>query len=412
MRRERINSNDDIDKKMIASRCPLVICFGLLGLVSTMLATHVDAFALTTNHYRSNRMAGSSWKANANICSLFFSRRKFCRRYQTPASAVNTGDDSSAATTAADAASTPMGPVGLYKQYAEYAVGQLLGTGWLEEDTSIPDGLSANRAPARGTKTESIVRITTRVLVPKPPEPTDEGNNNNNNNSNSLIRYARIALLETVPLESPDGDETEIVASDGIQVLNFVVLPGADTTLPVLGIDLVSLPGSKHLLLLDAQPMVQPNPHEGHWEGWYNRHVRDDDDNNNSGDNDESGPQLKYAWGGDFPEAVQKYVSRYALWTRLQNLPERAEDDSSVKTSPAVGAIRGELFDAFREHLDAYLELVGNFANDVESVKGENNQPSYLDYRRNNDPAKPMLNSLYGAEWTQSLLDDVLFPKD
>jgi hypothetical protein len=162
-------------------------------------------------------------------------------------------------------------------------------------------------------------------------------------------------------------------------------------------------------LLLDAQPMAEPNPHEGHWEDWYNSHVKDNSSDDD--DNDDDVEALKYAWGGDFPEAVQKYVSKYALWTRLQNLPD-SDDDDTVVTSPAVDAIRGELFVAFQAHLDAYLDLLGNYAGDIEAVEGENHQPSYLDYRRNNDPAKPMLNSLYGAEWTQSLLDNVLFPKD
>ncbi len=278
--------------------------------------------------------------------------------------------------------------VGLYKQYADYAAEQLLGTGWLKEDPSIPEDLSANQSPARGTKIESIVRITTKALVPTNDKP--------------LIRYARITLLETVPLESDDSAKS--VSPDGIQVLNFIVLPNKDTTLPVLGIDLVSLPGSKHLLLLDAQPMAEPNPHEGHWEGWYNKHAK------SSGNKDEE--SLKYAWGGDFPEPVQKYVSKYALWTRLQNLSESLDDDGTQKTSLALDAIQGDLFPAFQGHVDAYLELLGNYADSIEAVEGENHQPSYLDYRRNNDPAKPMLNSLYGAEWTQSLLDNVLFPKD
>eukprot|EP00535_Pseudo-nitzschia_heimii_P001663 CAMPEP_0197187850 /NCGR_PEP_ID=MMETSP1423-20130617/16710_1 /TAXON_ID=476441 /ORGANISM="Pseudo-nitzschia heimii, Strain UNC1101" /LENGTH=384 /DNA_ID=CAMNT_0042639531 /DNA_START=69 /DNA_END=1223 /DNA_ORIENTATION=+ len=384
---------------MIANRCPLTLCFGLFGLVSTILSTDVYAFALITARYRSNRVTRSSRKTKENSCSIS-SRIKFSGRYQTPTSTVDTGDDGSPARTAA---SRSTGAVGLYKQYADYALEQLMGTGWLQEDSSIPESLSVNQAPARGTKTESIVRITTSVLVPNLTERTE---------TDSLVRYARIALLETVPRERSD-DETETVSSEGIQVLNFVVLPRADTNLPVLGIDLVSLPGSKHLLLLDAQPMVEPNPHEGHWEDWYNQHVRDiDDDEINNGDNGENMPQLKYAWGGDFPENVKKYVSTYALWTRLQNLPEAADDEITARTSPAVDAIQGELFDAFREHLDAYLELLGNFSSDAEVVTGENNQLSYLDYRRNNDPAKPMLNSLYGAEWTQSLLDNVLFPKD
>ena len=382
----RIVDFNNINKKvsnergnMAKYRRALVLRFGLIGLVSMMLVMATGAFSFIAKA-PSKLSIRDSTNVFANECDSLL-RRKVTK---IRAASANTDGDSGAAA----AESTLKGAVGLYKQYADYATEQLLGTGWLKEDSSVPEDLSANQAPARGAKTESIVRITTKALVPTSSTP--------------LIRYARITLLETVPLVIEDS--TKAVSPDGIQVLNFVVLPNKATTLPVLGIDLVSLPGSKHLLLLDAQPMAEPNPHEGHWELWYNKHVQDSSDENEA--------PLKYAWGGDFPEAVQKYVSKYALWTRLQNLPDSVGEDEMETMSPSLDAIQGDLLVAFRAHLDAYLELLESYADKMETVVGENHQPSYLDYRRNNDPAKPMLNSLYGADWTQSLLDNVLFPKD
>ena len=38
-----------------------------------------------------------------------------------------------------------------------------------------------------------------------------------------------------------------------------------------------------------------------------------------------------------------------------------------------------------------------------------NGQNKYLKYRRDNDPARPMLSSLFGKEFTESLIRDVLF---
>ena len=38
-----------------------------------------------------------------------------------------------------------------------------------------------------------------------------------------------------------------------------------------------------------------------------------------------------------------------------------------------------------------------------------NGQRNYLKYRRDNDPAKPMLSSLFGKEFTESLIKEVLF---
>lgn len=371
----------------------------LFAVVSTMLAmpNNVDAFAFTIDNNRSNRLTCTYTNANANTntCGSLVlqlrdtSRRNRWRSSKLCAVVANTDDDDS----------STIGAVGLYKRFADHAVERLLETNWLVEDDSVPSDLSQKQAPARGSKNESIVRITTKALIP------NMNGNDDESKSKPLVRYARITLLETVPVSSA---ESGIVSPDGIQVLNFVVLPNIDTTLPVLGIDLVSLPGSKHLLLLDAQPMTAPNPHESHWEEWYKTHVA-----TKSGDDEEE--PLKFAWGGDFPETVKQYVSKYALWTRLQNIPDKDdtnEDADKSTTTPAVDAIQGDIFVAFQEHLDAYVELLGRYADDIETVEGVNHQPSYLDYRRNNDPAKPMLNSLYGAEWTQTLLDNVLFPQD
>jgi phycoerythrobilin:ferredoxin oxidoreductase len=41
-----------------------------------------------------------------------------------------------------------------------------------------------------------------------------------------------------------------------------------------------------------------------------------------------------------------------------------------------------------------------------ELINGQNN---YLKYRRENDPARPMLSSLFGEEFTESLIKEVLF---
>mmetsp|Transcript_25274 Transcript_25274/g.25607 ORF Transcript_25274/g.25607 Transcript_25274/m.25607 type:complete len:408 (-) Transcript_25274:730-1953(-) len=312
--------------------------------------------------------------------------------------------------------------VGLYKKFADHALEKLLETQWVVEDKSVPLDLSEKEAPAKGTKNESIVRITTKALIPK-----------TKNQSRNLIRYARITLLETVPILD-DNNNDGIISPDGIQVLNFVVLPNLDSTLPVMGIDLVSLPGSKHLLLMDAQPMAIPNPHENHWEDWYRAHVVVQSSSKSKSENKQQEEReqeeiLKFSWGGDFPESVKQYVSKYALWTRLQDIiPVENNDDND--TPSAIDIIQSDIFLAFQRHLDTYLKLLGQYTtaldndnddenknsnnndNNIETVKGDNHQPSYLDYRRNNDPAKPMLNALYGKEWTQTLLDNVLFPQD
>lgn len=261
--------------------------------------------------------------------------------------------------------SNNMTPVeGLYKKFADHAWDRLTSSGWFQ-DAELPSELSENVAAAKGASSpDTVVRISVKAM--KPTE-----------SKKDLIRYARVALLETVSPTSRD-----LVQSAGIQVLNFVVFPSQTTNLPVLGIDLVSLPGGRHLLLLDAQPMTSSNPFEENWSGWYEKYV--------------VGNESVLPWGGDFPEPVQKYVSKYSLWTRLQDI-----DDP-------ISIIENQVWDAFVSHLDVYLSLLSQ----PENFDGPNHQVDYLDYRKNNDPAKPMLNSLYGAEWTDRVLDEVLFPQN
>lgn len=258
---------------------------------------------------------------------------------------------------------------GLYRKFADHALDRLSETSWFQT-AAIPNDLAFNEAPAKGMQ-NAVVRFSTKALIPAP-------------GYKDLVRYARVALLETIPHEETLPEPRDEVARSGIQVLNVVLMPSNATTLPVLGIDLVSLPGGKHLLLLDAQPMVDPNPFEKHWAEWHDTYVANDN---------------KFPWGGDFPDAVKAYVSKYALWTRLQEV----EDPITV--------IEDDLWDAYIAHLDTYLALLASHENSPNDIRS-NQQASYLDYRRNNDPAKPMLNSLYGSEWTNTLLDDVLFPQD
>jgi Ferredoxin-dependent bilin reductase len=271
---------------------------------------------------------------------------------------------------------------GLYKKFADHALDMLLETEWFQE-APTPKRLASNIAPAKGMS-DSVVRISTKALTPEHEHPT----------AKDLVRYARITLLETIPSSKNDNQEpssttTTTLHSQGIHVLNFVVLPSNRTNLPVLGIDLVSLPGSKHLLLLDAQPMTLDVvvAWQDHWKAWHDQHVA-------------AKSNSVFPWGGDFPEPVQQYVSPHSLWTRLQEV----EDPITV--------IQNDVWQAFREHLDLYLELLATYEMDpIGQVGGDNVQPAYLDYRRANDPAKPMLNALYGKEWTEELLNQVLFPK-
>ncbi len=229
---------------------------------------------------------------------------------------------------------------GLYRPIAEMA--------WNAISMSFPELSEVQYDEILSTNFAKNVHIETRAL----------------STTNGPVRYARLALLE---------------APEVPQVLNLVVFPDLSSDWPVWSCDFVSLPGGRHLLLLDAQPMNGSDDYAEHWRDWY----------------DSQQIASRFPWGGDMPEAVQQYVSKYALWTRF------GED-----VLDPIERIQSHLLEAAREHLDIYVQSLSRPA-----TKSLNRQTNYIEYRLANDPAKPMLKSLYGEEWTQRVLNEVLFPR-
>jgi hypothetical protein len=302
--------------------------------------------------------------------------------------------------------------VGTYRKFADYAWNKLLATGLFHDGTTNENSAYHYKAsPAKGIP-NSMVQMTTRAMGP------------NTTVSTNLLRYARFALLETVPnttVTTQDASTTTLSATttvhtQGIQVLNLVVFPSTETTLPAWGVDLVSLPGGKHLMLMDVHPMTLFGDDKEDLQSRYPHHVafRDWHEDNVIGSSKDMDTKEKWAfpWGGDVPDEVAKYVSPYALWTRMKE-----EEGSSASI---LNVIDTNLFDAFCGHLDLYLDLVQTnrqSANNEGSDKpspgclfGSNDQSGYIEYRRTHDPAKPMLNALYGPDYASRVLEKVLFP--
>jgi len=252
---------------------------------------------------------------------------------------------------------------GLYRPIAESTWNRLRESFPFLIPVEYDSSLRFNEAPAKGNN-NAIVRIETRALAPRDAS----------ENSCCPIRYARMALLETITTNSTEAS----VHSSGIQVLNMVVFPDASSVWPVWSCDFVSLPGNKHVLLLDAQPMSESITWSLKWKDWYEKHDI----------------SSTFPWGGDIPERVLPYISEYALWTRF----------ASEVANP-LDRIKGPLTEAVRDHFDMYAQLLTS-----KILSGANRQAEYVQYRLENDPARPVLNSLYGKNWTEQVLEQVLFP--
>lgn len=417
---------------------------GITSSRSTSHATAVAAFVVkTTNNNRSTirpvHRRGKRGSINQDL-----STRLFLTASSSPSSSpiqrgeISSGSGGGGTTTTAGNDNNDKSCIGLYRPIADMVWKMLLDDNeWLElEESSIDKEFQSNVAPAKGMD-GFVVRMETRALQRRKSSCGSPSPSSTSHPPPPLC-YARMALLETIPdataasedddddlgitPSSTEGDNisTTTVQTSGIQVLNLVLFPSRQTTLPVWGADFVSLPGNKHLMLLDAQPMNGDRSYENCWSEWYANHVMT------------RIPQQLFAWGGDLPEPVLPFVSQYALWTRWG--PGSDNDDDDENEMPIPSRIQGPLTEAVQEHLEVYLQLLlehhtnnndddeaagenrdGETNKSTPPVVGEDNnsnyQEDYIRYRLDNDPARPMLRSLYGEEWTENVLSRVLFPQ-
>jgi hypothetical protein len=325
----------------------------------------------------------------------------------------------------------------------------------------VPERLRSNASPVKnapnGTNVVAYVRSLSRfpflggggtAVVPSSSTTTstvdddgtrDEGGGGRDDECQrgQALRLSRTAFLET---QNPSGEA--LITNMTIHVLNFVSFPdprirrrraldddepndGGYLGLPIFGADIVSLPGNKHLVALDFQPVLPLDDIDDEGGGggtksplFPERYSNFDDKlralhSKYQGEPDDIEPPL-LPWGGDIPQKAKRFFSPHALWTRLGD-------------ADAMDTVRTVVWDAFREYTDLYLELMRAVQDDVDSgmlvvdstptergIDVDNpvwrGQMDYLEYRRTNDPARPMLQRLYGNEWSESVISEVLFP--
>ena len=175
------------------------------------------------------------------------------------------------------------------------------------------------------------------------------------------------------------------INSPSYSVLNFLIIPNTIYNIPFLGVDFVSLPKS-HLLVLDFQPSLKV-------EKQFDSELL------------EKLSKLKKSCNKSLPvaekmsEDVARFFSPGLIWSRL---PKEKESDYLIEN---------QLYYLFKEYLKLYLKTLFE-SNEVSQFTQQeliNGQNEYLNYRRDKDPARPMLSSLFGKDFTESLINKVLF---
>jgi hypothetical protein len=301
----------------------------------------------------------------------------------------------------------------LYNKFHEYAWEKLHYNDESSTICTVPDNLKTNKSPVKGSDNNVVACIRSISEFSNSKTTSDDTSNNV-----EALRLARSAFLET-----QTNSSEALISPMAIHVLNFVMFPtphirhasssSAHVGLPIFGADIVSLPGNKHLVALDFQPVLPLNNEDELsaklFPEKYSRletKLLDIHAKYQQGTDDTTEPLLP--WGGDIPPQAMRWFSPYALWTRLG-------DENAMQT------VSTTVWDAYREYVDLYFELMDAVQEDLNNgefkiIPEEENNPvlsgqrEYLEYRRINDPARPMLQRLYGKDWAEELINGVLFP--
>lgn len=171
-----------------------------------------------------------------------------------------------------------------------------------------------------------------------------------------------------------------IQGSDTLQVLNVCLFPRLDLTLPTFSADLVTLPGG-HLIAIDCQPNDATALDDDELRRAFQAHR----------------PRLPDG-GPVAPEALRFFSSCF-LWSRL---PLSCTPDE----------LQALVLPAFESYLRSYLRSVdeeqpATGAAALARVRAR--QLEYCEYRARKDPARAMLQRLFGEEYSERLIHEALF---
>ena len=175
------------------------------------------------------------------------------------------------------------------------------------------------------------------------------------------------------------------ISSPSYSVLNFLIIPNTLYNVPFFGVDFVSLP-NYHLIVMDFQPSINVNIQ-------FEKVLL----NKLLSLKDEFHKKVPLA--EKMSRQIEEFFSPGVVWSKLPK--EELSDD----------LIQNTLYPSYEKYLNLYLKVLFSakvITKELQSqiVKGQNN---YLDYRKRNDPAKPMLKVLFGESFTDALIKNLLF---
>eukprot|EP00928_Gymnodinium_smaydae_P037732 TRINITY_DN26152_c0_g1_i1.p1 TRINITY_DN26152_c0_g1~~TRINITY_DN26152_c0_g1_i1.p1 ORF type:complete len:354 (+),score=31.83 TRINITY_DN26152_c0_g1_i1:60-1121(+) len=245
----------------------------------------------------------------------------------------------------------------LFQDYATWLVGHFDSEIGLKE-TLLPANLKVRKGEPKGS---TCAEIRTKVYVGK--------------RIGSPIRKLRMTMV-------CNGSE--------LQALNAVVYPALELgPLPVLGIDILSFNGGKRMLFgLDWSPMFLNKRYVDDHIAPYLHDIRHGEHADLA-----SSPSTKFY--GEEPE----FFSPHMFFAR-------PDGESAVKAGSA-------LWDVFQAYCVQYTKMLRSASVDpspTNHIKAAERHAAYEKWHSERDPAIFVFRRLFGADWTDAYVRDVLFP--
>ena len=192
------------------------------------------------------------------------------------------------------------------------------------------------------------------------------------------------AVVQSLAFVGPRARLARVTALEapGVQALNCVVFPEPELEAPVLGLDLVSLGGTRCLAGFDFHPL---SCHAAHRKAWLPRLLE------LRGEFDTGGVEHS----GNFYPKDAEFFSEGMLLLKAGSVSEVLSDLRAAE--------------AFEAYLGLYTEVLRAAPPAEEPLDLEAAQARYCRWQREHDPAGKVFASLFGKEWSRRY-EDFLFP--
>ena len=213
---------------------------------------------------------------------------------------------------------------------------------------------------------------------------------------------------------------TTVDGGNQLQVFTSLFYP-RNTLLPVLGVDLLQFNhGKKTLCIVDFQPVVVPSPSSSD--------ANDDDNDKRTATRTHNHeyyesklkrirdqyPSLQNEMTNRFYSADDPYFSKQMLLGRIQHDSKTSTIDETKAATHNM--VNNDLFPAYQQYLQTHVQIQKETLMQQQQLQPEEHSyiqechAQYDTYSAERDPAHKLLGNIFGQDFANDYVYDVLFP--